>query len=341
MLIFLMSRKIESKMIEVIGLTKFYPNKNKKIIANASITINIGDAEVVALLGPNGAGKTTFIKQVVGLVKPDDGRIFVDGEELDHDKQRIRTKLAYVPQKPWMLSDLTINKALYLISRLNHKSRLEANKSLEGFVAHFELAAKKSRLIHQLSGGELRILNLGYASMGYAKYFFLDEPTNDLSPEMRKKFWEYVEWLKGAGKTIFLVTHNLLDIQQRVDRVVFMSNGKILLDGTPNDILERWGKEVTMVVDFGLSVPRSESRIFPDELFKDVKCARVGSTLRLIVKPEKVGSLINFLASRWEIENLSLFPSTLEDVYLELIDVQHNICTLNSEQTINEGLISL
>ncbi|MEO0107487.1 MAG: ABC transporter ATP-binding protein [candidate division WOR-3 bacterium] len=309
-------------MIEIIGITKIYCQRDKRVLANENINLQIKKGEIIALLGPNGAGKTTLVKQIVGILKPTSGHILLDGRDLILNRETLKSRIAYVPQVPWILGDLPMYNALYIIARLNHKNHKESKQAVENFLYKFNLSGKKERPISSLSGGEARILNFGYATMGSADYFFLDEPTNDLSPGMRKILWDYIFSIKECGKSVFLVTHNLLDIQQRVDRVLFMNKGKIILDDRPETIINNLGKELTIYVRYRipLDVLTRQELIHEIRQVCSVPVYFINSSeVKLITESEQLNILLKLLYEKKDIENMYIYPPTLEDIYHKII----------------------
>lgn len=310
-------------MMQTANLYKSYHSRTGSVDANQGIDLVIEPGKIIALVGPNGAGKSTLVRQLVGLLKPDRGSITLDGAPFDPANEPQRRRIAYVPQSPWLVNDLTVEEALYLIARLNHFSPVEARERVGSYLDRFQMGGKRAYMTHRLSGGESRILNLGYSFMSAADYFFLDEPTNDLSPGMRRNLWQELFNLRAAGKSVFIVTHNLLDIQQRVDRVVFMSQGRFILDDSPQNLIRSLSHQLRLTITFtkppGPEAMRALEKAVAETGADKAQVSWTNDAITVVVGSQHLAAIAYSLFSDKRIESIDVHTASLEDVYERVV----------------------
>lgn len=212
-------------MIEVKGVTKQF--KDKKAVDGISFTIQKGS--VTAILGPNGAGKTTLISMMLGLLDPSAGHIRLGGQP--PKSMAARDQLGAMLQEVSVIDGITVGETLDLF-----RSYYSHPMSKERLLEWSGLQGEQKKRADSLSGGQKRRLGFAIALAGDPDLLFLDEPTVGMDITSRKLFWESIHRLTKRGKTIILTTHYLEEAEHVADRVILMSAGKVIADGTPEEM---------------------------------------------------------------------------------------------------------
>lgn len=276
-------------MIEVRNLHKTYD----LLEAVDGIDLSIEQGEIFAILGPNGAGKTTTVEILEGFRTRNSGEVRV----LDFDPQfkgkgarEFRDRIGIVLQSTSDAGDLTVNETI------RHFSGYYSNpRNPQEVVESVGLEEKKGALIHTLSGGQRRRLDVGLGIVGNPELLFLDEPTTGFDPEARRDFWELIRGLRDLGTTIVLTTHYLEEAEALADRVAVINRGKILEIDTPANLGDR---------STSMARVHWESAGKMKEQFTDKPTAVIADLMK-----EFDG----------EIPKLAVSRATLEDVYLQMI----------------------
>ncbi|MBP0726437.1 ABC transporter ATP-binding protein [Bacillus sp. RG28] len=218
--------------IEIKNVSKQY--QNKKAVDNLSLTINEGS--IVALLGPNGAGKSTTINMILGLTEPTSGQIKLLGKS--PKEKSVRNKIGAMLQEVSVIDGLKVRETIDLF-RSYYSNALSTNELLK--ISNLE--AEQDKFSSDLSGGQKRRLGFALALAGNPDVLFLDEPTVGMDITSRQIFWETIRSFAGSGKTIILTTHYLEEADNLADRVVVINQGKIIADGTLDEIKASTGMQ--------------------------------------------------------------------------------------------------
>ena len=232
------------------NLKKKYAGK----VAVDSVSIEVSAGETVGLLGPNGAGKTTFFYMIVGLLGVDTGKIFIDSEDIT-DKgiaSRSKSGLSYLPQEPSIFRRLSVKEnilaALEQRLDLNKVERLEKLKDL---LNQFDLNELSGITGIKLSGGERRRVEIARALASNPKFLLLDEPFAGIDPIAVSALKKTIKSLNNSGFGILISDHNVRDTMQICHKVLIMSEGKIVADGSPQEVSNnKKVKEVYLGKDF-------------------------------------------------------------------------------------------
>lgn len=224
-------------ILEVKQLTKQY--KDSLVVDHVSF--EIGEGEVVGLLGPNGAGKTTIIHMILSLVEPTSGEIRIFGKDLSDAREEILEKLNFATPYATLPSNLTVYENLKIFSFFY--GVLDYKNKIEELIKDFHLEKFKNTRTGTLSSGEQMRVNLAKAFLNDPKLLLLDEPTASLDPaiawDLRNKIYEKMKLLKGA---VLWTSHNMGEIEEMCDRVIFLMHGNIADEGTPHALRERFNK---------------------------------------------------------------------------------------------------
>ncbi len=232
--------------LEAKGLIKIY---SKRKVVN-SIDLAIYPGEVVGLLGPNGAGKTTTFYMIVGLVKPDGGQIFLDGEDISREPmyKRARKGLNYLPQEPSVFRKLTVEENILAILETLDISEDERRSRLVELLAELDLTALANNFAYSLSGGERRRVEITRALVTSPKYILLDEPFAGIDPLAVADIQKIIEKLKNKGIGIIISDHNVRETLCCCDRAYIVNEGQILVSGKPDVIAQ---SELARKIYFG------------------------------------------------------------------------------------------
>ena len=223
-------------MLETKNLKKSFGRK----VAVRDISINVGKGEIVGLLGPNGAGKTTTFEMILGFLKPDKGNIFVDGIDITNFSvwKRSQLGISYLPQEISIFSKLTVEENFYIILESYYKDKKKMKQVVEEYLKKIGLYDMREQVAGTLSGGEKRRLEIGRSLSLNPKFFLLDEPFSGIDPKTVSELQDIVVKLKNSNIGILLTDHNVREALTITDRAYIIYQGKILIEGKPEEILK-------------------------------------------------------------------------------------------------------
>ncbi len=208
----------------------------RTVVADVSIRLEAG--EVVGLLGPNGAGKTTTFYMVLGLLRPDGGRIVLNGEDITYLPvfQRARKGLGFLPQEPSIFRKLTVEENLMAILETLDLSRLERGRRLEALLDELGIGHLAKARAYTLSGGERRRAEISRALVTEPSFLLLDEPFAGIDPIAVDEIQRIIAQLKTRGIGVLVTDHNVRETLHIVDRAYLISEGQVLLAGTAEEL---------------------------------------------------------------------------------------------------------
>jgi len=232
-----------SDCLEAIDIRKSY--KNKEVLKGVSLTVKKG--EVVALLGPNGAGKTTFFYSLVGLINISSGKILLKNNDITKYPMYLRGRIGigYLPQENSIFREMTVSGNILSILELKIKSRVECNKELDRLLKEFGLEKLRDASALSLSGGERRRVEIARCLATYPDFILLDEPFAGVDPVAIGDIRNLVKKLITLDIGIVITDHNVRETLEIVDRAYIMYDGKILISGSTEQIINN--KEVQKV----------------------------------------------------------------------------------------------
>ncbi len=218
------------KAIQVQGLQKSY----QQLHVLKGVDFGVEKGSIFALLGSNGAGKTTIIKILTTLLKPDGGSASVNGFEVVAKDEEVRQSISLTGQFAAVDEILTGRENLVMIARLRQLKN--PRQVADDLLKRFGLSEAADRRVSSYSGGMRRRLDIAMSLIGKPQVIFLDEPTNGLDPEARLEVWKTVKELANGGTTVFLTTQNLEEAEQLADRIAILHEGRIIANGTLEDL---------------------------------------------------------------------------------------------------------
>ena len=294
--------------IDVRTLRKTYGTVHA--LRGINLTID-GGGQIIGLLGPNGAGKTTFVEILEGLRLPSSGTVAVLGLDPSRAPNQLRARIGVQLQTTAFIPELTVAETLRLYAALYPRS-LSPNDVL----SRVDLVDKARALVRTLSGGQRQRLAIALAMLHDPDLFILDEPTSGLDPMARRQIHDILKTLRQQGKTILLSSHYLDEVEALADRVVILSAGEIVADGTPLELLAKGAGNSTLWVTVSGHV--DATKLVPGATFEGPD----GLLLRYRTADPTaaiVGLAESLRASGARLDDLRLKRPTLEDVYLQLV----------------------
>ncbi|GAB32996.1 ABC transporter ATP-binding protein [Gordonia otitidis] len=297
------TRSVPALVIDDVTKT-FRSGNGSDVTAVDGLSMTIDPGEVVAFLGPNGAGKTTTLDMVLGLTQPDSGTVEVDG--LPARKAARTGRVAAVLQSGGLLPDFTVEETMRIIADLHGRTRDVGATMARAGVA--DIAARK---VSRCSGGEQQRLKFALATLPDPDLIVLDEPTAGMDVESRRAFWSAIRADAGAGRTVVFATHYLEEADDFADRLVMVSHGRIVADGSTAEIRNIASRRVVSAIldEDSVSVVASE---FPD---LEVVERRGGRTY---LSANDSDALARCLLTTTDARELEIATHNLEDAFVAL-----------------------
>lgn len=223
------------RLLQVNNLTKSYGTKT--VVKGVSLSVKRG--EIVGLLGPNGAGKTTTFYMVVGIIAPNEGSILFDNRDITNMPIHMRARfgIGYLSQEPSVFRKLTVEENIMAILETMRLTRLERLKRLDELLCELNITHLRKNKAYTLSGGETRRLEITRALVTKPSFLLLDEPFSGIDPIVVGEAKEIIKDLKRKGMGILVTDHNVRETLSITDRAYLISEGKILVSGTADDLI--------------------------------------------------------------------------------------------------------
>jgi ABC-2 type transport system ATP-binding protein len=275
-------------------LKKYYPS----VKAVDGVSIELKKGEIISILGPNGAGKTTTVEMLEGLRKPDSGRIVYFGK-YEKITDEVKERIGVCLQENFFFEELTVLETIRLYASL-YSTKVD----FEEIIDTFQLREKLNARIKHLSGGQKQRLAVALAFLNNPDIIFLDEPTVGLDPQARRHLWDVILKYKKEGKSIILTTHYMEEAHQLSDRVYIMDHGKIIAQGTPQELISSSG--LNSVIEF----PKQ----YADKI--NFEGMMITGEYAYISVADPIPVIEKLLAVN--VRNFVLRHPTLEDVFLKL-----------------------
>ena len=221
-----------SSAISVTGLRKSF---GEQVVLDG-VDLDVAEGTIFALLGPNGAGKTTIVQILSTLIGADAGTLRVAGHDLVREPDAVRAAIGVTGQFSAVDDLLTGEENLILMADLHHLGRAEGRRRAAELLDRFELVDAAGKTPATYSGGMRRRLDLAMRLVGDPQIIFLDEPTTGLDPRSRRTMWQIIRDLVAGGVTVFLTTQYLEEADQLADRIAVLDNGKLIAEGTADEL---------------------------------------------------------------------------------------------------------
>jgi ABC-2 type transport system ATP-binding protein len=308
-------KQVPTVILRAEGLTKRYG----RLTAVNGLNLEVRRGEVFGFLGPNGAGKTTSIHMLCGLLQPDAGQVWLDGQALTVGAAR--RKVGLCPQQAALWERLTCLEQLQFIGQMYNLPGRTARQRGEQLLADLGLSAQRDQTARTLSGGMQRRLNLAMALVHDPEIVVLDEPEAGLDPQSRVKVREFIQML-AQDKTVILTTHNMDEAERLADRVAIIDHGALLVVDTPRALKARLGEGDVLEIE--LEASADQRAAVQSALAQG--CAGLAVAIeadRLSIRGlDLIGRLPAILETLAAVgvapREARLRPNTLEDVFIEL-----------------------
>ena len=286
-----------SELLEVKNIVK----KFKDVIAVADVSLLIPTGICFGLLGPNGAGKTTLIEVIEDIISPTSGEVLYKGKPR---ASSFREEVGIQFQQTALLSFLTVRETLATFQNLYQKT-----DDLEDLMYACHLKEIQNQYNDKISSGQKQRLLLSLALINKPELIFLDEPSTGLDPQARRNLWDIIEKVKEQGKTMILTTHYMEEAEYLCDEVAIMDHGKIIAQGTPDQLIAEHCKGET------ISLPKENFKNCVDRVFMDHREMQG----RIEIEPDNINACIKELLSQGvELTDMIVKSPNLENVFLNL-----------------------
>ncbi|WP_055501734.1 ABC transporter ATP-binding protein [Nonomuraea pusilla] len=297
-------------LIHARGLVKRFGD----FTAVAGIDLDVAPGEAFGFLGPNGAGKSSTMRMISCVSMPSAGELRILGMDPVRQGPAIRARLGVCPQLDNLDPDLTVRENLTTYARYFGLSRAQARERAEELLDFAQLREKAGSRVEPLSGGMKRRLTIARAMVNDPDLVLLDEPTTGLDPQARHLLWERLFRLKQRGVTLVLTTHYMDEAEQLCDRLVVMDGGRIVAEGSPRSLIERYSSAEVVELRFG------------DRVLREVVPELEGVADRVDVLPDRIlvyakdgdGALSEVHRRGLAPSSVLVRRSSLEDVFLHL-----------------------
>ncbi len=223
-------------MLEAKSLIKRYGSKT--VVNNVNLCVKRG--EIVGLLGPNGAGKTTTFYILVGFIKQDGGSVFLDGEDISSSPMYMRARrgIGYLPQEPSIFRKLTVRENIQAVLEFSDLTREEIDRRVKEILDEFRLRDFADRPGYRLSGGERRRTEIARMLSLSPSYVLFDEPFAGIDPITIIELKKMINYIRNRNVGVLITDHNVRDTLSITDRAYIISNGSILAEGTPEELVQ-------------------------------------------------------------------------------------------------------
>jgi lipopolysaccharide export system ATP-binding protein len=228
---------ISTDETSVLGAVGLYKSYRKRMVVN-NVSLDIRQREIVGLLGPNGAGKTTAFYMIVGIERPDRGKIFLDGKEISRLPMYLRARngISYLPQEASVFRKLTVEENIMLVLQTLPLRKREREHRLESLLSELDIAYVRHTKAYQLSGGERRRTEIARCLVIEPRFILLDEPFAGIDPIAVIDIQRILQKLRARGIGVLITDHNVRETLAITDRAYIINDGQIFRAGTPEEL---------------------------------------------------------------------------------------------------------
>jgi ABC-2 type transport system ATP-binding protein len=304
-------------MIEAHDLTRRFGD----IAAVAGVSFSVPDGEIVGMLGPNGAGKTTTIRMITGFLPPSSGRVTLDGKDLFASDPSVRRDLGYLPENVALYPEMRVEEYLEWRGQLEGMDRAAIKQRVPEILERCLVVDVRRQIIGTLSKGYRQRVGLAGAILHDPKVLILDEPTVGLDPKQIIAIRELIREL-GRERTLLLSTHILPEVELLCGRVLIIDRGRIVAEGSPAELRERWLGSLGVTVEFAAAAPGQHEALVavPGVETVDAEGDRGARFALGCAKDADPRADVFHLAGErgWTLIELSPTRASLEDIFVRL-----------------------
>lgn len=296
-----------NKIIEVKNFVKKYD----KFTAVDDVSFDVEEGSIFSFLGPNGAGKSTTINTLCTILNKTSGTLLIDGKDVSHHKDAVRSVIGVVFQEPTLDNKMTVLENLMMHCHFYSIPKKESGERIQFVLELVDLLDRKKSMVSSLSGGMKRRVEIARSLLHYPKVLFLDEPTAGLDPQTRAHIWDYVVKLqKERNITIFLTTH-YMDEAEISQKVAIMDAGKIVAMDTPYKLKKQYTKDIA-----NISTQDGEAL---ETLLDEMGYHYKKKTGHYAIEVSELSKFLDILdVHKSKIKDLEIKKGTLNDVFLEI-----------------------
>jgi ABC-2 type transport system ATP-binding protein len=304
-----------SYAIEIFDLKKNFGD----IHAIDGINLKIPKGSLFGVLGPNGAGKTTTIRILCTILPPTSGNAKILGFDVKKEAREVRKRIGLCPQELVVYPRLTAKENIYLIAKMHGMAKKDYKERTDELLGKMNLLDRGNSLVKGFSGGMKRRINVLMAVIHEPEILFFDEPTAGLDPQSRRVVWDFIRDFQKQNRTIVLTTHNMEEADDLSDELVIIDYGKIITQGTPNELKGKLGEGD--ILEFKVSETEKREQII--ERARKLDFVKGGSLMgkhRIILNAldglRRVSEIMDAIGVK--MEDISVRKNTLEDVFIDL-----------------------
>jgi len=283
------------------------------------ISFEVHKGEVLGLLGPNGAGKSTTINILANVLSYDGGTIEVLGHDLSRETKAIKKEMGIIPQDLAIYEELSAEENVRFFASIYNIKGKELDKNVKKALESVELYDRRNDKPKTFSGGMKRRLNIACGIAHNPQIIIMDEPTVGIDPQSRNHILEFIKTLKAKGITVIYSTHYMEEIEAVADRMIVMNEGKIIAEGTKEDLLKKVNNDVTYTFVLTNLDKLDENLIL--NLDKVKKVNKTEDLLEVVVSEteDDINEIVSLiLTNNCKIQNMNRKESSLEDIFLDL-----------------------
>jgi ABC-2 type transport system ATP-binding protein len=289
--------------LELAGVTKRFTS----VTAVDDVSFTLGQGELLALLGPNGAGKSTLLRMIVGIFRPDAGRLV----------RHLAGPLGYLPEDRGLYQDVPVLRVLTYFGTLHGMPRRDAAAAATSWLERLGLGERAGDNVKALSKGNQQKVQFVAAVLHQPSLAILDEPFSGLDPVNQDAFVRLIEELRASGTTVLFSAHQMPLVERLADRVVLMRRGRVALEGTPADLRRRWGAGERLV----LQVPSGSDVAFLGDHPAVEHLEHTDGTVRLRLREDvAVGALLRAATERIEVLSIRTEALSLHEIYVRTVE---------------------
>ena len=290
------------EMLQITNLTKQF----KKIKAVDNISLKVQKGDIYGFLGPNGAGKTTSIRMIMGIIKPDNGTIKLNGSDINTIN---RKKLGYLPEDRGLYQKQNLSEILYYFGCLKGLDKKESKNRANLWLERFSLDDQKGRKIEELSKGNQQKIQFIIALLHDPQLIILDEPFTGLDPVNQILLKEVIKEKQEEGKTIIFSTHQMEQVERLCDNICLINKGHILLEGPLNEIRKSHSEDA-IELNFSGKIDKSKLEVFFSDF--DLKENILSGILR-----KKKNEFLEWIIPQVSIESFHARVPSLEQIFIK------------------------
>ena len=289
-------------MLVIENLKKSYDG----VEAVKDISFSVGEGDIYGFLGPNGAGKTTTIRMIMGIIRPDEGLIALNGNDINSHN---RHNLGYLPEDRGLYQKQRIAEILYYFCSLRGINKTDAKEKISFWLSRFGLENQKSRKVEELSKGNQQKVQFILSLIHDPDFVILDEPFTGLDPLNQLLLKEVIQEKQSEGKTIIFSTHQMEQVERLCNNICLINDGNIIVEGSLNEIRKMHSNEAVEVY-FSGNVSSDEASKF----LNDVEI--VGNTLSGVLYNDP-REFISWINAKVDVTSFHLKVPSLEQIFLE------------------------